>query len=332
MSGLVDRIDTLLPSWMLTAPRQAMGFLMSGLAGFLDAFAEGVVSARLAAVPGQVRLPGVAQLGGFDSCDALPLIARDRAVTQGMPGAEMPWQLAARCRSWLDDAAAQTGPFGVLQLLAALLVPTVPLLRLVVDNGTMSSWYTLELDGTLRLQRGDGCGFFLSPDGTSGVDATMAARFDWASTTLPPPPDATDHSGFFVIAYTPFTYCTANDGTTRDMGIVGDLYNAPTTKAPTGSPWAGTCGTNAPIELIEMMRSGIRTRRACGNLCKYIIVATDPASFNPDGSSAAGTSLSAYPNGTWGYPSIYQHSVGARVPSRLNTAFYWPGASGGRAP
>lgn len=329
--SLVDRIDSLLPSWMLTAPRTAMGLLMAGLAGLFDGFLEAVDQARIAAVPGQVRLPGVPGLGGFESCDALDYIARDRAVVQPMAG--QPWDVAALCRSWLDDAARQTGPFGILDALAATFVPDTPLLRLVTFNGAVTSWYTRQTDGTRRLQRSDGQGFYLEPNGTSGIDATAAATWDWCSTTVPPPGDAGDLSGFFVIVYAPASspYLTATDGDTSDLGICGDLYNDPAHVAAKDSPWAGTCGTNAPIEMVERTRAVITSRRAAGNVCRYIVIAFDPASFNPDGSSSAGSSRAAYPGGDWGYASVTDPSVHARVPSRLQTACYWPGAPGGRA-
>lgn len=337
--SLVARIDALVPRWMLTAPRQAMGLLMAGLGGLLDGLAEAVFQARLAAIPGQVDPPGVPGLGGFDSCDALPMIARDRAVTPGISSwlspygvGETPAQLAARCRAWLDDAAAETGPFGVLDALAAVLVPSAPVLRLVVNNDSLTSWYTREADGTRRLQRTDGVGFFLAPDGTSGVDTTMAANWNWDFSTSPQPPDAGDTSRFWIIAYPPLggIYLTTTDGTCQNLGICGDLWDQPLVQAVGGSPWAGTCGTNAPIELAEMMRNVIRSRRAAGNVCAYIVIAFDLASFNPDGSSTG--SPSAYPDGTWGYASKTEPSTHTRVPARLGTAEYFPGAPGGRAP
>ena len=328
--SLVARIDGLLPGWMTKAPRRAMGLLMSGFAAMQDGFAEIVVQARLAAIPGQVNLPGVPGLGGFDSCDALTMIARDRAVVE--PLNVTPWDLAAMCRSWLDDAANQTGPFGVLDALAQQLGPTPPRMRLVTDNGTISSWYTREPDGARYLTRSDGAGFYLFPDGISAPDPTVAARFDWSSqNSNPATGDWNDHGRFFLILYAPFSLCTATDGTFQDWGTVGDLAATPGSPCAPGSPWAGTIGTNAPVELIERLRAVIVHRRAAGNPCAWIIVAFDPASFNPDGSSPAPAIGSAYPNGWWGFPSRYDSGTNTMIQTRNGTAEYWPGAPGGWA-
>lgn len=332
--SLFDRIDGLLPRAWLTDPWKAMGKLMAGLAGLLDGFAEGVAQARLAAVPGQVRLPGVAQLGGFDSCDAVPLIARDRRVVVGL--GEMPWDTAERCRRWRDDAAAQTGPFGLLDAVAAILVPTVPRLRLVTDNGTITTWYTRESNGTRRQQRSDGVGFYLQPDGTSGVDATMAQRWYWDATTVPPPGDAGDRSGIFLVIYVPACtpYLTTDGGTALDMGVAGGRWNDrltaddSLTQGLVRSPWTRTAGTNAPWELEERIRGQVLDKRAGGNVCRWIVIALDDASFNPDGSSPTPPAGSAYPDGTWGQATKYDALSQAKILSRNSTAEYWGGRPG----
>jgi hypothetical protein len=330
--SLMDRIDALLPRWMLTDPRKATGKLMAGFAGLLDAFTEAAAQASLAAQPGQVRLPGVPQLGGYDSVDALPMIARDRRVVEGL--GMQPWELAAACRGWLDDAFAETGPFGLLDALAVILVPNVPLLRLVTSNGTLTSWYTRETDGTRRLQRSDGVGSFLQPDGTAGTDTTMAQAWDWDSTTMPPPGDQGDRSGFFLVIYTTIPYFTADDGTDIDLGLAGDFYNDPTTQLDSTtqgivrSPWAGTCGTNAPWEFTERIRATADHRRAGGAVCRWIVAALDPTSFNPDGTSGAPPAGSAYPDGTWGQSTKYDATSKTRILSRNSTAEYWAGRPG----
>lgn len=330
--SLFDRIGTLVPDAWLQAERLVMGKLAAGLAGFQDALAEIVYQARMAAIPGQVDLPGVPGAGDFDSFDALPWIARDRAVVPAL--AETPFQLAARCRSWLDDAAAQTGPFGLLDALAEHLVPSTPVLRLVTYNGTITSWFTRNADGSRRLQRSDGQGLWWAPDGSSGTDTTVAATWDWSSqNTNPAPGDQADFSRFWIILYAPLAgiYCTAGDKTFADLGYVGDGYNDPPATVAQGSPWAGTVGTNAPVELVEELRAILRQRRAGGNPGAFFVVAFDPASFSPDGSSSAPTEGTAYPTGWWGYPSRWDSGTNRQIKTRNPTAEYWPVAPGGRA-
>lgn len=331
--ALLDRFAAIVPRWFLTAPRTAVGQLMLVPAALLDILGEGVMQARKASLPGQSRVPGIAGLGGFDSIDALFPIARDRMVVPaqvfGMPWVtEKPWQLAYRLRNWRDDWQNNTGPWGLLDQIAAVLTPTVPVLRLVQKAGGITSWFTREADGTRRLQRSDGNGFFYGgPTGVSGEDTTMAASWDWDSTSNPAPFDAGDGTRAWIIAYVPFAtpYVTATDLTFDDPGVVDDAWNNPTAQV-NGQPGAGTCGTNAPRGFVDLVYNVIQQRHSAGARIKYLIAAFDAASFNPDGTStAASPSLTAYPDGTWGWHSTPGTSGGqpTRLVARLQTAEYF---------
>ena len=329
--ALLENTTAIVPRWMITAPRQAFVKLMSGPAALLDVMGEATYQARMASLPGQVKLGNVPALAGFDSVDALTAIARDRLVTPaqviGLPWVtEKPWQLAARLRRWRDDWINNVGAFGLLDQIAFAMVPTVPTLRLVQSANGITSWYTRQTDGTKRLQRSDGNGWALTSDGVLTADTTAAQPWNWDASSLPAPPDQNDQSRAWIIAYAPFAtpYLTATDGTFQDLGVCDDAWNDPTAQVH-GQPTAGVCGSNAPVGFVSLVQNIATQRRTAGAKTPYLIVAFDPASFNPDGSSSAGSSLSAYPEGHWGWDTTPGTSGGSatRVVARLQTAVYW---------
>lgn len=330
---LLEVLESIVPHWMVTDPRAAFLRLMAGPAALLDGIGEVVYQARMASLPGQVRTAGVPGLGGFDSVDALFLIARDRLVTPaqvfGLPWVtEKPWDLAKRLQRWRDDWINNTGAFGLLDQLAAVLIPTVPVLRLVYrgTNG-LTSWFTRELDGTRRLQRSDSNGFYYNPGtGTVGNDFTAAQAWDWDDTSIPATPDQSDESRVWIVAYVPAAtpYVTTTDLTCNDVGVVDDAWDNPTAQV-LGQPTAGTVGTNAPVGFVSLVQNVLIQRHTAGCKIAYLIIAFDTASFNPDGTSTAGSSASAYPDGTWGWASAPGTVSGAatRIAARLQTAEYW---------
>lgn len=337
--GILDRIDGLVPRWMTELPRRAFGLLMSAPAMLVDAaFSEYVNVTRLAVMPGQVMAPGIDGLGGFDNVDALPLIARDRLVFPGLT--EMPWDLAARLRRYQDDWAVAGSAYGILNELAAVMEPNPPLMRIVTTGG---QWTTRDADGTIHFQTETGVGFDLAPDGTSAPNATFTEGWNWDGGTLPVPPDQGDSSRAFLIIYPPACspFLTTDDGTGNDDGQAGDAWNNPNVNLEDGTPFpgheaptAGTCGTNAPVEFVELIRGVIRQRECAGYRMAWIIIAFNGGAFLPDGSSnttASGVG-SEYPDGLWGWHTKFDAATNSQIQTRNSTAEYWPGSPGGNLP
>lgn len=247
---------------------------------------------------------------------------------------EAPPDLAYRVRH-ATDAFAGWGAgglvTGVLEQLAGVLGPTPPVMRIVTNNG---DWWTRYQDGHYELARTNGAGFSWNAGNTSGnpngVVSTMAQAWDWASTSVPATPIGTSPGDWFLVVYMPLDtpYGTMSDGTFGDPGTCSDNWNDPTPQTiPNLSPWAGTVGTNAPRALVELVRGVVGQRQTAGFACRWICVATDPASFNPDGSSTAGSSRTAYPDGTWGWHTVYDPTSNTCEIARLQTAEYWQGPS-----
>lgn len=290
--SLLDILDGIVPRWMTEAPRVAFGKLMAAPAMLLDAMDEFTDQGRLAAAPGYI-LDGAP--GAFDSVDALPLIARDRLVYPGL--SEMPEHLAARLRRYEDDWAVAGTPFGLLDALAGVMQPVVPLMRLVTSGGM---WYTRESDGTRRLMTPTGQGYARALDGTVTPDATLAHPWPWDGASLPVPPDQNDASRAFLIIYPPASspYLTADDGTAMDDGEANDLWNDPDTALADDdlNPMAGTCGSNAPWAFVELVRGVIQQRGCAGFRLAWIVIAFDTLSFAPDGSSSGDLQAFSFSN------------------------------------
>ena len=335
--SILDRLGALVPGWMLDVARQHYTQLMAGPGLMLDAMTEVVIEGRLAAMPGQKIGPGIIEAGGFDSFDALPLIARDRLVCQGLT--ETPFQLAARLRTYEDDWTHAGTAFGLLDELARALGPSPPLMRIVTSGG---AWYTREQDGTYLYQTVAGTGFSLDAQGNATHDTTVAHAWYWDGITLPAPPDKSDFSRAWLILYPPVSvpYLTTTDGTAMDPGRAGDLWNDPTADVEVigqpsiVNPWAGTCGSNAPLCLVELIRSVIQQRGCAGFRMAWIVVAFDATQFAPDGSSTlpGGVAGTAYPDGLWGWHTKYDSGTNSQIVARNATAEYWPGTPGGILP
>lgn len=94
------------------------------------------------------------------------------------------------------------------------------------------------------------------------------------------------------------------------------LWTQPDAWGDVGTEWGETVGwgSNASSEDVQMVRAIVADWKPANAVCVNIIVAFDPASFNP---------TAPEPDGTWGNWS--KVSGGVRVPSRLSTAIYWDG-------
>lgn len=327
MALFVDLIKLVSAAWANRAPRLHWGTWLDVQALLHDAFAEAVEETRLAGMPGQVDDDIAPNLGDFHSVDALWLIGRDRRIQRGL--AETSAAYALRLRRWLDSWSASGTVLGVLDALAgAVDAPgqTPPMIRIFNLHG---DWWTRESDGTIVYQNSTGTGWRYSrADGTLTPDTTAAVVADWDSATDPPPGDQGDPTRFYAVIYTPAAspYLTATDGVFGDPGVIDDGYNDFTHGTYSGSPDAGTVGTNAPHQLLERLRGAVESQRAAGFKCAYFILAFDPSSFNPDGSSTY------YPGGTWGHHTTYSSFLKRRLIARDPTAEYCPATPGGRAP
>lgn len=327
--ALSDFIDSIAPPWAKAASR-VHWWSMFRLAGVLiDVLIEGVYQGRKAGMPNAVDLPGIEAYGGFEDVRSLDYIGEDLGVLHGLT--ESPPDYAYRLRHAASPGIGwQAGGLvtGVLEQLAGILGPTPPLMRVFQLQG--GDWWTRNQDGSYVHQRHTGDGRRYNLDGTTTPDATVAVLVDWDSATVPPPADQGQAGRWGIVIYAPLNtpYGTTDDGTFDDPGIVGDLWNDPTTQGPDPGPWAGTVGTNAPICLVDLVRSVVAQRSMVGFACCYVVIAFDPDSFNPDGSSSG-----AYPtDGTWGHHTKFVAFANTRIPARLGTAEYWPAAPGGRAP
>lgn len=80
-------------------------------------------------------------------------------------------------------------------------------------------------------------------------------------------------------------------------------------------------GSNATRDQIASIRGIISDWQSAGTRCMNIIVAFDPASFDPNALPGA----AGMPDGTWGAWS--KNVGGVQVPARLTTALYFDGVS-----
>ncbi len=87
-----------------------------------------------------------------------------------------------------------------------------------------------------------------------------------------------------------------------------------------GEATTGTWGSTAPSEHVGTVRFLVNDWKPAGTRCVNIIVAFDPASFDP----SEAVSAPGMPNGLWGGWS--KIVGGVSVPARLATARYWDGA------
>jgi len=334
--ALVDFVDSLAPPWAKALTTTAWWNLFRLGAVLVDGILEGVHQGRLAGMPNQVQIPGVPGLGGFEDTRSLDLLGQDLQVVRGLT--QTPADYALMLRKAQDPGKLGWGAgglvVGVLEQLAAVLGPNPPLMRIVNRAG---DWWSRHQDGSFTFQRTTGAGLNFTADLDplkATPNATVAHGWDWDSVANPPaPPGAGD---WWLIVYTPVDppYGVTTDGTGFDMGTGGDLWNDPSPRpldtsgdaAPT--QWQGTGGSNAPYALVEIVRRVIGQRQTVGFMCQDIIVAFDPASFNPDGSSVVTDgSRSPYPDGTWVWNTVFDPATHTVSLTRLQTAIYWRGPS-----
>jgi len=103
----------------------------------------------------------------------------------------------------------------------------------------------------------------------------------------------------------------------------GTLWEpAPAWGAGSSNTWGATpfsWGSTATADEVASIRAIVDEWKMAGSRCVSIIVAFDPASFDPTSAPGAPD----MPDGTWHRPS--KNVAGTQVANRLGTAIYWPG-------
>jgi hypothetical protein len=227
----------------------------------------------------RARFPDIAAANGL--VDALTQTGLDRQIFRGP---NEPLEVyAARLKRWYDDWKIAGCSLSVLSQIQAYLTPNFTRLRIVNDRGF---WCTLEADGTVE--------FVLSPlSGGFG-------NWNWDGKYGP-----SIFSRFWTIIY-------CSGGKPFD---VGPRWGDPGFKYDPTKTW----GTTATPAQVKSIRAIVQQWKAAHSWCQNIIIAFDPASFDPAGPQGA-----PLPDGTWGSYS------NASVPSgraRLSTARYWKGTA-----
>lgn len=137
---------------------------------------------------------------------------------------------------------------------------------------------------------------------TRAVDGTRTllinqANWDWDH-------NSAKWSRFWVVIYPPSSLWVPEN--TWGTGTWGD---------------GGTWGTTATVDEVTTVRSLIADWKPAGTRCVNIIVAFDPASFDP----TSAVDSTGMPDGLWGHWS--KNVAGVQVPARLSTARYFDGTS-----
>lgn len=144
------------------------------------------------------------------------------------------------------------------------------------------NWYVREADGTRAMY-------------------LKQANWDWDTNTA-------KWARFWVILHPPSTFWSEG----YDWGDVA---------GPSWGEEIGTWGSTATYAQVRTIRSLVSDWKPAGTNCTNIIVAFDPASFDPE----AALHSAGMPDGLWG--SWSKLDAGVQVPARLSTARYWKGTS-----
>ena len=222
------------------------------------------------------RLPGGTVLGRTaPTAPADALIAMGRDRRVVRGIFETSEEYAVRLRAWLDDQPQRGNPYALMRKLAEYTGPG-PAFRTVDVRG---NWYSRAADGTETALLAQG-------------------NWDWDGDV-----SGTRWSRFWAIIYPLGLW----DEGTQEWGD------------PSAQNWGeiglqNTWGTSAPPEHVQTIRSIVSEWMPGGTRCVNIIIALDPASFDP---------TSPEPDGTWARWS--KEVGGVRVAARLNTARYWDG-------
>ena len=223
-----------------------------------------------------------ARFPGHGTPTALPYIGRDRGIRRGIDESDESY--ASRLVLWLDTWRGAGNPFAIMHQVRAYCAPAVPKLRIVNDSGT---WYTLNPDDSIEI-----------------VQTFGAINYDWDG--LYP---SVRQTRCWLIIY--------SDAGPRAEGP--DLGDGTGLWSDAIGTEGYTIGTTATYEQVQSVRAIVDDFKSTGDRFENIIVAFDPASFDPTAAPGA----PGMPDGTWGH---YSKNVGGtQVAARLSTAAYWEG-------
>lgn len=212
--------------------------------------------------------------------DALAAIGRDRRMQRGIFETDV--EYAARLPTWLDERKTAGNPFTLMRQLHAYTGTAHGCSFRTVD--ARGNWYSRAADGSQSA-------------------VLKAGNWNWDNR---PTDDQgrTRWSRFWVVIYP------------------GTLWGpSPFNWGDTAGPrWGGssssTLGSTATPEQIATLRALVLDWMGAGKRCVNIILAFDPATFDP---------ASPEPDGLWEHWS--KVVGGVRVPARLSTARYLDGVS-----
>jgi len=231
-----------------------------------------------------VRFPQQGPDGSPAPADALAAMGRDRRVVRGINEAAAGY--ARRLLYWLDDRKNAGNAFALMQKLSEY-------------TGEGCVFKTVDARGNW---------FIRDADGTRSYYFNQA-NWEWDDHPIQvggPNDGRTRWSRFWVIVHPPATLWTE----TNTWGG--------------GSLWGdgvATWGSTATSDQVATMRAIVADWKPAHTRCVNIIVAFDPASFDP----TAAVDASGMPNYLWEFWS--KNVGGVQVPARLSTARYWSGTS-----
>ncbi len=212
--------------------------------------------------------------------DALAAHGRQRRVIRGINESQASY--VDRLIRYLDDRKQQGSPFALLKKLAEYTGPG-PAFRTVDARG---NWFSRAADGT---------------------ETYLLKRENWNWDDRPIDLDTgkVRWSRFWVIIYP------------NGLWTEGAGWGDP--DAPAWGENNVTWGSTATPEQVASIRSIVAQWKGLHARCINIILAFDPASFDP----LAGVGDSGMPAGLWEHWS--RNVGGVQVPARLDTARYWDG-------
>jgi len=154
---------------------------------------------------------------------------------------------------------------------------------------------------TLRIVNNAGCWYTLNPDGSTSY--LQSGNWNWDG-------NASLWARFWVIIY-------CSGGKPFDKG---PKWGDPGVKW--GQPAGRTWGSTATSTQVKTIRGIVQQWKGAHAVCQNIILAFDPASFDPTAPGGA-----PLPDGTWGRWANPSSSPFGSQMARLPTARYWDGVA-----